>query len=243
MGDLTVVEVYEGGSCNMDFTDHDVLQIESAFRSYKTEVFVCAGLANLYFASVQDMADMQGWKYHSTGIPTVVFDTGDCPRRKRKLRILLAERGTGFILWQDSVDNYTNYKAPDKGFHTMMVSTDRRKLAGFSFDDEMAASDFLRTIWTLTTNPDVVSPMRTREKKHRKKEGGKVKFKLPKKCDISQPCCFQHIIAVEEKDRDVIPSLGRLCPRPPSFTHAQKTTSDDNSASDTCDKDSSSYSY
>ncbi len=48
--------------------------------------------------------------YHR-GIPLWLFNSGKNPRRSsRQLKFTLAERGTGFILWQDRIDSASDFK-------------------------------------------------------------------------------------------------------------------------------------
>jgi hypothetical protein len=63
-------------------------------------------LANLYFGKAIRQNDH--WKFAMTGIPVLVLDTG-IHHRDRKLHIVLAEKGTGFVLWRDKVDHLTEF--------------------------------------------------------------------------------------------------------------------------------------
>lgn len=48
---------------------------------------------------------------HHRGIPLWLFNTGSNPRRPvRQLKFTLAEKGTGFILWQDRIDSLSTFK-------------------------------------------------------------------------------------------------------------------------------------
>ena len=192
-------------------TDHDILQADMFYRSHKSEVFVCPTLANLYFGTVKksgpvDMSTLDDWQYKRTGIPVLVLDSGES-RRDRKLHIILAERGTGFTLWRDQINHLTNYSAPHVSYHTMHLSSDHTKIAGFSYDDSGAASDFLHKIIELTSDPDddVLNLSRTgkSKKSHKdkeKKSWSKKKYKAPTKADISQPCCFTHITKIDRPE-------------------------------------------
>ena len=45
------------------------------------------------------------------GLPLWLFNTGSNPRRPvRQLKFTLAEKGTGFILWQDRIDMLSSFK-------------------------------------------------------------------------------------------------------------------------------------
>ena len=179
-------------------SEHDVRQIESFFLSLKTRVFVCPALANLYFATLQDMANLGGWELATTGFPTLIMELSPNQNiQENKLHLCLAEKGTGFVLWKDVVDIDTNYKAPGKNFHTMTTSKDRKKLAGFSFDDGSAATQLISTVEAWLKE---VTPEETGKKKKKDKKRPKMNKKGLKKETISQPCCFEHITQLDHEN-------------------------------------------
>lgn len=183
-------------------TEEDLLQVDMFYRSHKTEVFVCQCLANLYFGKVKGNQDQ--WKFAMTGIPVLVLDTGD-HHRKRKLQIILSEKGTGFLLWKDDIDHMSGYKAEHPNFHTMSLSTDHTRLAGLSFDHAAAASEFDNTIEKLTSNPDdeLMSLSKTKHKRQKSEKKKGSKYKAPKKTEISTPCCFVHVTKLERPAIDL----------------------------------------
>lgn len=149
-------------------------------------------------------------------------------RDQRRIQLVLAERGTGFTLWRDTIDNLSNYEAADATFHTMRLSTDHRHIAGLSFDSPEAADELFRYIETLTSNPANVrlsapkSTSRTTSflrfftssgSKNRNKHAKLPALPaLPRKSDISQPCFFQHVTSVDTTDRGKLFSLQSLVP-------------------------------
>lgn len=69
---------------------------------------MCESLANLYLGSA---SQTERWELRFTGIPVVVLDLGETrSRSKRRIQILLAERGTCFTLWRETIDNLSSYK-------------------------------------------------------------------------------------------------------------------------------------
>ncbi|XP_054262075.1 uncharacterized protein LOC128987905 [Macrosteles quadrilineatus] len=191
-----------------DLTDHERAQVESCFRGLKTQVFVCGSLANLYLGSASNPGP---WELHYTGIPVVLLDYGETrSRNKRRIQILLAERGTCFTLWSDTIDNLSSYKVSGTAFHTMCLSSDHTKLVGLSFDCVEAAKEMWQHIERLTSDPENISLSVPKKGKKMKK---KVPVQpLPQKSHISQPCCFQHITSVEPGDRTRYYSLQTLLP-------------------------------
>nr|CAD7591211.1 unnamed protein product [Timema genevievae] len=180
------------------------IQVET-FKGLKTQVFVCGSLANLYLGSTS--SDGQ-WELSHTGIPVVILDTGETrSRRRRRIQLLLAERGTCFTLWQDTIDNLSSYRVAGEAFHTLHMSVDHSRLAGLSFDCPGSAADLWTHLERLTADPHNISlsvPGR------RKPKRGPKPASLPNKSQISQPCCFQHITSVEAGDKDRYISLRSL---------------------------------
>lgn len=161
------------------------------------QVFVCNSLANLYFG---DTSSEGSWELNYTGIPVVVLDTGETrSRNKRRIQILLAERGTCFTLWQDTIDNLSAYKVAGHAFHTMFLSSDHRKIIGLSFDCQEAAQELWLHIERLTSCPENIS-LSVPGSKHKKVKKPQYP-RLPEKSTISQPCCFQHVTSVDLNDR------------------------------------------
>ncbi|XP_037086475.1 uncharacterized protein LOC119107190 [Pollicipes pollicipes] len=154
-------------------------------------------------------SESNSWELKYTGIPALVVDAGDTRSRGRRLiQIVLAEKGTSFMLWRDVVDNLSNYTAPDPSFHTMHLSTDHRHRVGFSFDDIEAAKAFQAQLETLCADPANISLSGPAQKKRRKKKVER--YVRPRKEDISQPCCFQHVTSVGASDMDRFYTLQSL---------------------------------
>ncbi|XP_063613955.1 uncharacterized protein LOC134787162 [Penaeus indicus] len=181
-------------------TDEDVARIETFFRGHKTQLWVCRTLANLYCESGAG-ASHGTWELKYTGVPILLLDQGDTRSRdKRLLQLILAEKGTGFALWKDVVDNLTSYRAQEPQFHTLYLSSDHRRRMGLSFNDGRAACEFHSHIERLTADPANISLSGPGKKKNKPKE--KVsKYRAPKKTDISSPCNFQHVTTVDACDK------------------------------------------
>jgi hypothetical protein len=64
------------------------------------------------------------WRLVYTGIPVLLHDKGSArSRTSPRVTFVLAERGTCFALWKDTIDNLSNYKVSGPAFHTMCLST------------------------------------------------------------------------------------------------------------------------
>lgn len=173
------------------------------------QVFVSGSLANLYTKTPTD----HDWQLKYTGIPLVILDAGESRARdKRRIQILLAERGTCFMLWRDTIDNLSSYKVAGKAFHTMCYSSDHTLQIGFSFDTAQAAHDMWNHIEQLVACPENISLSLPGKKKKRKERKPPKPAPLPPKSHISQPCCFQHITSVEKDDSSRYYSLKEFLP-------------------------------
>lgn len=216
----TDISSSSGGSAGADsnesegqVTDHERLQVETFFRSLKTQVFVCGSLANLYLGST---AVEGNWDLKHTGIPVLILDSGETRSRdKRRIQILLAERGTCFTLWRDTIDNLTSYRVAGQAFHTMHLSSDHTCLVGFSFDCVDAAAEMWSHVERLTSSPENIS-LSVPGRRNRKPRRCPKPQPLPAKSHISQPCCFQHITSVDAGDRSRYFSLQTLVPMLPT---------------------------
>lgn len=155
-----------------------------------------------------------------------MYDKGSAKSRSSpRVTFVLAERGTCFALWKDTIDNLSNYKVSGAAFHTMCLSTgeifclfivvglsrnfssdittlslatDHSQLIGFSFDSNAAATDFWQNVERLTSNPENIAlsaPGRKRKTKTVKKNKP-----LPPKSQISHPCQFLHVTNVTVDD-------------------------------------------
>ncbi|XP_023723107.1 uncharacterized protein LOC111872992 [Cryptotermes secundus] len=193
----------------LQVTDQERLQVETFFRGLKTEVFVCGSLANLYWGSTSCEGQ---WELGHMGIPVLVLDSGETrSRNKRRIQILLAERGTCFTLWQDTIDNLSSYRVSGRAFHTMHLSSDHSVLVGLSFDSPVAADEMWHRVERLTASPENIS-LSVPGRRGRKPRRTPKSQPLPSKSHISQPCCFQHVTSVDVADRMRYLSLRALVP-------------------------------
>lgn len=176
-------------------TDFERAQVESFFSGLGTEVYVSTSLANLY-----ESVGKEDWRLVYTGIPVLLHDKG-CTRSRCTPRVsfVLAERGTCFALWKDTIDNLSDYKVAAAAFHTMCLSADHRKVIGFSFDSNQAAREMWVRVEELISNPENIALSAPGRKRKSKKKPAKP-IVLPPKSQISQPCQFHHVTSVTTGD-------------------------------------------
>ena len=69
-----------------------------------------------YFSSSSSSSTSKSnvnYMYINSGVPVIVFNYGANPKRGKDLRILLAERSTGFCMWEFKFDKLTQYENSD----------------------------------------------------------------------------------------------------------------------------------
>ncbi|CRK93656.1 CLUMA_CG007185, isoform A [Clunio marinus] len=163
-------------------------------------IYISSSLANLY-----EGVKKKDWRLTYTGIPVLMYDKGSAKSRSSpRVTFVLAERGTCFALWKDTIDNLSNYKVSGPAFHTMCLSTDHSKIIGFSFDSNSSAMEFWENVERLISNPENIAlsaPGRKRKTKTVKPKP------LPPKSQISHPCQFLHVTNVSADDTSRYHSL------------------------------------
>lgn len=89
------------------------------FPVFTPQIFVCPSLANLY-----EGVGKNDWRLVYTGIPVLLHDKGSARSRTMpRVTFILAERGSCFALWKDTIDNLSDYKIGGPAFHTMCLSS------------------------------------------------------------------------------------------------------------------------
>lgn len=185
----------------------------------------CSSTPDVCVRTMQRQSDrVTDWELKFTGIPVVLLDMGATKsRRQRRIQLILAERDTGFTLWKDTIDNLSNYEAAGPTFHTMRTSVDHRQIAGLSFDSAEAAKELFEQLEKWTSDPANIrlsAPKGGAKSLFRffksSKDAEPAKKKTLKsnikKCEISQPCFFQHVTSVDLTDRRKTYTLQSLVP-------------------------------
>lgn len=86
---------------------------------FNFQVYVCPSLANLY-----ESVNKNEWRLKYTGVPVLLHDKGSARSRcVPRVTFILAERGSSFALWQDTIDNLSAYRVAGPAFHTMCLSS------------------------------------------------------------------------------------------------------------------------
>jgi len=201
----------------------EVISCACAARLYFASVRRHSSIPGTVAAATQsEVADAARW-YPTTavGVPVIILDCGGSRCRDRKLSLVLAEVGSGFALWRDAMDHLTCYRVVTGDFHCLRFSHDHSRLAGLRFADPDAADTFSRQLDAIMSGPGgnallnlssdklasklgdadfrssyYASQSSTSDAQSVAKSATKLRPKL-KKCDISGPCCFEHITKFE----------------------------------------------
>jgi hypothetical protein len=190
-------------------TRRDISRIDLFYRGRETDVIVCSCLVDMRMGMPAKDGLMSTWDLMCTGVPVFVLNTG-LWKRRRELNLILADRETGFPIWQDKITYLTNYQEVTPVLHTMHVSNQLRKMVGLTFYCEGAAAEFLARFRQMTSDPNDDLWKVSTGKQEKKKKVKKTKFKKPSKKDISQPCNFTHITRVDPGDRTLYDSFQHL---------------------------------
>jgi hypothetical protein len=197
------------------------------YSSVSTQVEVCQSLADVFLGAYatsaagktkqnsssgrsDSTAACTGWVHVVTGIPTLVLSTGACSGQRRELALIVADRQTGFPVWQDRISYMSDYHQVEPGVHTMRVSGGLTKRVRFDIFNGMAADDFLTSYQTMTSDPadelwklSADDENRSRGKNRQRRHGNAKRSKRGKRLttiDISQPCDPRWITRIDPSD-------------------------------------------
>eukprot|EP00920_Eleutheroschizon_duboscqi_P032975 GHVT01079537.1.p1 GENE.GHVT01079537.1~~GHVT01079537.1.p1 ORF type:complete len:596 (+),score=12.17 GHVT01079537.1:111-1898(+) len=181
--------------CNATgLTDRDIERVELFYKSHGTKVVVCNCLADLVEGTPGNGNDISSWEHLQTGVPTFVLNTGQ-GKRKRELQLVIAERETGFPMWQDRINYLSKYSEHNSTTHMCRPSANLRKVMSIRFFCASGARAFIGHFHEITANPDDELwniGVKSEKKKLRLPKFKPKAKKLPNKKDISQPCNFDH---------------------------------------------------
>lgn len=159
---VTNTNINKISGLNQLISNEDYSKIESFYKSFGTKLHVTNNLASLYTVTLSDpsnfkptldtivnlfmmndeqMIAKQNWNVCHRGIPLWLFNTGANPRRPyRQLKFTLAEKGTGFILWQDRIDSRSDFKIFRKRKHETVSDQQQKQSSSFTLYHENSNS-------------------------------------------------------------------------------------------------------
>lgn len=200
-------------------SEQAVAQVELFYRSRKSDVHVCPCHVHLYQAHDMSLAYPslslannnnnkslsvsfpRDWNYVRTGVAVLLLEDvkddggggGGC-----RMSVILAELGTGFLLWQETVDQYSDYHAIQVNFHALRLHHHPTSFAGFAFDDPQSAAHFLQRMREFATRAAHLHTNNNCNNNNNSNNKGGGRRKKTKKSDISSPCCFSHLTSLDQ---------------------------------------------
>lgn len=198
-------------------------RVELFYSSRDSHVCVCRGHARI--SSTALTGRHASWRTRYTGVPVWLLTDGS-HRRRRQLRLILAEPDTAFPLWMQTVDDPEAYQPceSESGTHTIRSPVDGQTYR-LNFADERSAGRFLSYFRKLTSNRDDFiwnaedENLNHNSSKTPKKRGGsssanKGKSKTPKPVKIGsvgQPCAFNHVTRLKDiRNGNLLESLSDM---------------------------------
>lgn len=177
----------------------ELFKIKLSLSCLSNRVTVCPFPAKLYLLKDET------WKHFKTGVAAVIFNTGESGERNPKgVKLCLVELESGFASWKEDLSDNSQYSALDNTFHTLNLQNNNgAKMAGLQFDDEGAASLFLKEIIDSIEelkSSNIVTPPSKLEISSRKERVKK--FRKLTKNEISTPCLFTHVTNISSTQAD-----------------------------------------
>ncbi|RDD46330.1 hypothetical protein TrispH2_001223 [Trichoplax sp. H2] len=191
----------------MALTQEEIVQVTLSVSSYNSQVHVCPTTATIHFlqstSASQDVANtsIDGWKLIGRGVPAIVQKQ---TKSKREIELCFVEIGTGFIIWRDSIEPGLKYQSIQDDFHTYCKT--KGEYFGFKFASQEAAASHYREI------EQIIADSNSRDAKKRagflknallrrtkRKDISKSSSLRIRKEQISQPCMFKHVTALDDE--------------------------------------------
>jgi hypothetical protein len=120
--------------------------------------------------------------------------------RARCIRLIISELGSSFTLWDTIVNGASDVRLP-KARHITLKSLETGTILALKFDDTTATDEFHQYFVKLSCDPrnaDLFDVFNTK----RRRPVFLLRKKKIRKSAISKPSHFNHIIKVDEHDRD-----------------------------------------
>lgn len=209
--DADARDAHSGGSGG-GLSRWNLMRIELFYRSRETCVYVARCLADLFVGTLLGDDTCPAVHQH-TGVPVWVLNTG-LGVRTRELLLVLAERETGFPLWQDRINYLSDYHSVTPDTHSVRVSGSLRKMVRLHMFCERSAEEFLARFNEIASDPqDDLWKVSVGDRKSRK-TGRRKKRRRPRlsKSSISQPVNFVHISCVDPCDPNFRAAFSGLVP-------------------------------
>lgn len=207
---------------NSTLSADDILKIESSYRSIGTQVYSSRSICELYITTAERLAKLEDWIFFQHGLPVWLLNSGTNRKRETRLSLILAEYGSGFPIWQETITGQSDLKqARDK--HITFRLSDRITLAVLRFNDSNASKEFFSYYISIrndqrykhlfvhghSRSSSCGSILIHRKRTNLQQQPAKQQQQHLSKSSISNPCQFQHITSLQLKDRTRLISLNQ----------------------------------
>eukprot|EP00918_Siedleckia_nematoides_P024101 GHVU01051963.1.p1 GENE.GHVU01051963.1~~GHVU01051963.1.p1 ORF type:complete len:446 (-),score=52.66 GHVU01051963.1:1419-2756(-) len=194
-------------------SEEEVLRMRLFYQKQGSRIVVGESIADLYFGTVLDKIKGQVPKSPPvhTGVPVFVLHPFGEDSEFMKLKLIIAERVTGFALWHDDLERASDYSAMFPNFHCFFLSSDRSQLIGMLFHSKDAGLDFLSQYRRFAPTLKCGTETLKRLKKENKRESATLD--RPPKSDPSTPTTLdrkQKSETMDNRKRKVRNSTGSL---------------------------------
>ena len=202
---------------------NDILKVESSYRSIGTQVLACRCLCDLYVTTAERLSKLEDWLLFQHGLPVWLLNSGTNPKRQSRLSLIIAEHGSGFPIWQDTINEHSDVKQA-RAQHITFRLSDQNTLAVLRFQDLTASKEFFsfyRSIRNDSRYEHLFSPNKYSRSSSCSSIARKRRKNLKNipKSSISNPCQFQHITSLQIKDRAQLISLNQCLIPTPTFSN------------------------
>ncbi|CAF1426462.1 unnamed protein product, partial [Adineta ricciae] len=201
-------QIHSSSSTRTVLTANDILKVESSYRSIGTQVFACHCLCDLFITTADRLAKLEDWIRFQHGLPVWLLNSGTDLKRTSRFSLIIAEHGSGFPIWEDTINGFSDVKQA-RAQHITFRLSDQKTLAVLRFHDLAASKDFYSYYKSIRcdTRYEHLFSTEALNKHHRSASCGSLLRKRRKnhksinKSSISNPCQFQHITCLQVKDR------------------------------------------
>ncbi|CAF4055543.1 unnamed protein product [Rotaria sp. Silwood2] len=193
-------------------SDDDILKVELSYRSIGTQVYACRCLCDLYITTAERLSKLEDWILFQHGLPVWLLNSGTNPKRQSCLSLIIAEYGSGFPIWQDTIDGHSDVKQAREQHITFRLS-DKTTLAVLRFHNLTASQEFFS--YYISIRNDHRYKHLFSNGHNRSSSCGSILSNKKKsqrhvnKSSISNPCQFQHITRLQVKDYVHLTSLSQ----------------------------------
>jgi hypothetical protein len=172
------------------------------------------------------LSKLEDWLLFQRGLPVWLLNSGTNPKRPTRLSLIIAENGSGFPIWQDTIDGFSDVKQA-RAQHLTFRLSDQTTLAVIRFNDLSSSKDFYAFYKSVRNDRRYEHLFSTNlsNKHQRSSSCGMALRKRRKnhknisKSSISNPCQFQHITSLQIKDRSRLISLDQCLIPTPNYSN------------------------